>query len=432
MNYIIILFILICGFHIYKKRGQERFNWFICTMVVFSSSIIILNKPQLPSHRFLIICYWLSVLRHNEFKLKGFPLKIPLIIYIIGLLLIGFHAEHLNFFYKLYKPFVLLLDTYFIILLTYCGIRKESFYSKAIINTLFFVTVYGILTFIIRSNPIQEIVSSAIGNELELDYYWGQRVRICSTWSHPISYGFICSVFFYELLPFAQRIKVKVLLILLTINVLICGSRTALASLVLMGVIYIMSRYKISKSILKALGCILLFIPIYLFIPIVQEKVDSVVFTVMGKDDVAGSSLEMRETQTELTLAIAAESPLFGHGFDYIQEVMHYGTDEFTGDRGLQGFESYLYIILIERGLLGIVIELIILFSIIRYALKWRKIDKLNSSLILSCCVGYIFFSNSTGVLDTDIPTIFMIGFSISKMQINNYEKSTSYSYSGL
>ena len=434
MGYIIILLILICGYNIIKNIGQKRFDCFICSMLIFSSSIILLDKPQLPCHRFLIICFWLSVLRNKEFRLKKFPLTIPLIIYIIGLLIIGFNSPYLSLFYKIYKPFVLLLDTYFILLLTCYGIKNETFKSKAIVNTLFLVTIYGVLTFIIHSNPIQELIATAFGNSLLSDYYWGDRIRICSTWSHPIAYGLICSALFYEFLPYISEKKIKVLLLLLAFNVLICGSRTSLAAFLLMGGIFIMFRYKVSKSIIKALAVINFLIPIYFFVPIVQEKVDSVIVTAMGDDKIGGSSLEMRDTQTEAAMLIVSESPIFGHGYDYIQEGLGYGTDNFKGDWHLLGFESYMYVILIERGFCGLVFEIIILFSVLIYAYKRRMIDRVNCSLVLACCIGYMFFSISTGTLDIKIPIMFMVGFSISKIlqNVNKNEKAIGNSNSRL
>ena len=143
MNYLIIFLVLVSGFNIYFHRGQKRFDWFVCSMMVFSSGIILLSKPQMPCHRFLLICYWLSVLKNKEYSNKVFPLKWILLVYILGLLVVSFNSPHLNVFYKLYKPFVFLIDTYLILLLTAFGITKETLCSKAIIRTLYFVMLYA-------------------------------------------------------------------------------------------------------------------------------------------------------------------------------------------------------------------------------------------------------------------------------------------------
>lgn len=327
MEYIIILIALFCGYKIYSNQGQKRFDWFVCSMMVFSSSIIIINKPQVPCHRLFLICFWLSVLKNHEQRRKMFPLKIPLGIYIAGLLIISFNSPHLNFFYKIYKPFVFLLDTYLILILACYGIKNENFKSNAIINTLMFVTLYGVVTLLFSSNPIQNMIASAFGRTLLDSYYFGDRIRITSTWSHPIAYGLVCGALFYEYLPYWRKKKIQILMLLLAINVFLCGSRTALAAFFLMGAVIVITRYKLSRAIRQVIVICILLIPIYFAIPMVQNKVDSMVNTALGKDDVSGSSLEMRDEQTYYAMLIVSESPMLGHGLDYIVEVMGFGTD---------------------------------------------------------------------------------------------------------
>lgn len=416
MEYIIILIALFCGYKIYSNQGQKRFDWFVCSMMFFSSSIIIINKPQVPCHRLFLICFWLSVLKNHEQRRKMFPLKIPLGIYIAGLLIISFNSPHLNFFYKIYKPFVFLLDTYLILILACYGIKNESFKSNAIINTLMFVTLYGVVTLLFSSNPIQNMIASAFGHTLLDSYYFGDRIRITSTWSHPIAYGLICGALFYEYLPYWRKKKIQILMLLLAINVFLCGSRTALAAFFLMGAVIVITRYKLSRAIRQVIVICILLIPIYLAIPMVQNKVDSMVNTALGKDDVSGSSLEMRDEQTYYAMLIVSESPMLGHGLDYIVEVMGFGTDNFIGDSHLLGLESYTYTLLIERGFIGLFLEFFIWVSIVFYAFRHRKRDIEDSSLIIAYIIGFAFFSISTGTLDTKIPMMFVVSVAFSKL----------------
>lgn len=419
MGYIIILIALFCGYKICSHQGQKRFDWFICSMMILSSSIIIINKPQIPCHRLFLICYWLSVLKNKENRGIKFPLKIPLGIYIAGLLVISFNSPHLNFFYKIYKPFVFLIDTYLILLLACYGIRQENFKSKAIVNTLMFVTIYGVVTLLLSSNPIQNMIASAFGRTILDGYYFGDRIRITSTWSHPIAYGLICGALFYEFLPYWKTRKIQILMLLLAINVFLCGSRTALAAFFLMGGVIVLTRYKLSRAIRQALIVCTLVIPIYITVPMVQNKVDSMVNTALGNDDVAGSSLEMRDEQTYYAMLVVSECPLLGHGLDYITEVMGFGTDNFKGDSHLLGLESYAYILLIERGWIGFFLEAFIWLSIIFYALLYRKQDAEDASLALAYMIGFVFFSISTGTLDTKIPMLFFVGVALSKLSKN-------------
>lgn len=416
MNYILILIVLFCGYKIYSNQGQRRFDWFICSMMMLASNIIVIDKPQMPCHRLLLICYWLSVLRNKEYKNQVFPLKWPLLIYIVVLLGLSFYSLHLTPFYKFYKPFVFLLETYFVLLLTRYGVKNETFYSKKIIYTLFFVMSYGVFTLIIRNNPIQSMIASAFGHTLHDAYYWGIRIRITSTWSHPIAYGLVCGAIFYQFLPYWKDRKIQLLMLLIAFNVFVCGSRTALAAFLLMGGLVVLTRYSLGRAIRQSLLVTILLIPVYFFVPVVQEKVDSVINTLQGNDDVAGSSLEMRDNQTYYAMLLVAENPWLGHGLDYIQEGLGYGTDNYVGDSEMLGYESYAYILLIERGFVGFFLELYIWLAILIYALKNRKVDKENASLIMAFILGFAFFSMSTGTLDTKIPLLFMIGVSLSKM----------------
>lgn len=416
MNYLIILLTIICGYNIYRNRGQKRFDWFVCSMMLFSSSIIILEKPQIPCHRLFLICYWLSVLKNKEYIGIKFPLKWPLAIYVVGILVVSFSSVHVSAFYKVYKPFAFLIDSYFILLLARYGVTKESFLSKKIVYTLLFVTAYGVLTLAIRSNPIQSFVASSFGKTLLDSYYWGSRTRITSTWSHPIAYGLVCAALFYEYIPYWKNKKVLVLMMLLVMNVLVCGSRTALAAFLLMGCVIVLTKYRLVMAVKQAVVVCLLAIPVYLMVPIVHEKVDSVVNTAMGNDDVGGSSLEMRDEQTYYAMLIVSENPVLGHGFDYVMEGMGYGTNNFKGDWHLLGLESYFYILLIERGFVGLFLEIFLWVMIALYAYKNRRFDNEESSLVLAFIVGFAFFSVSTGVLDTKIPMMFLVGVALSKM----------------
>ena len=135
-----------------------------------------------------------------------------------------------------------------------------------------------------------------------------------------------------------------------------------------------------------------------------------------GNDDVAGSSLEMRDNQTYYAMLLVAENPWLGHGLDYIQEGLGFGTDNYVGDSNMLGYESYAYILLIERGFVGFYLELFIWFAILIFAFKNRKVDKESASLIIALIFGFAFFAMSTGTLDTNIPILFMTGISLSKL----------------
>lgn len=130
--------------------------------------------------------------------------------------------------------------------------------------------------------------------------------------------------------------------------------------------------------------------------------------------------MEMRDEQTYYAMLIVAENPVLGHGLDYISEGLGYGTDNYKGDWHMLGFESYSYILLIERGFVGFFLEIFIWLAIIVYAFKKRKLDKEDASLVIAYILGFAFFSMSTGTLDTKIPMLFMTGVALSKLSQKN------------
>ena len=284
------------------------------------------------------------------------------------------------------------------------------------------MTIYGIFTLVIRNNPLQQFIWSQFSDATYLTgYYFGDRIRITSTWSHPIAYGFVCSIFAVLLLKYLKNKKCLITFILLVINVFICGSRTSLAALILMIALYALLEYKFSKLTRLSILLVPALFLVYLVLPPVQEKIDSIVNTAMGNSDVGGSSIEMRQGQLEACLMIFASSPMYGHGPDYIQENMmrdkqlmnQYSMQGYD----FEGFESYYYILLIERGIIGIVLEVMLVVFIMMYLIRNRKKNKLRSSEALTIFLGFAFFALSTGALDTWMFTTFFVGLCMNRIK---------------
>ena len=429
---ITIFICLLCGIMIVAHSGQKQFNWFVCSILLLTSNIMILDSPQVLSHRFFILCYWASILFHGELKGKKFPLAIPLAIYAIGQIYIGWQDKDLTSFYRLWKPSAFLLDSYFIILLSFWGTKKIKIFSRPVVYVLFGMTIYGILTYFLKTNPIYAFINPEYYSSYFHNYCFGDRTRISSTWSHPIAYGLVCSIFAVLLIPNLKTRREKILLALLVVNILICGSRTAFASFLMMLSCYALFRYKFQRAMTVALRIVPFLIAIYLFVPPAQEKVDQLFDTVTGESTISGSSLEMRQMQTASVLMIYSSSPIWGHGPDYIQEKLRsnkklmnlYTTQGYT----LLGFESYSYIILIERGLVGVVLELFWVLVVMIYAFRCRKRHTTESANILSIMGGFLFFALSTGALDTWTFTMLFVGLFMRRI----HEKRISYNHTGV
>ena len=419
MQTIIFLIVLFCGIQIYRKKGTERLNWFVGSMLLLGYASFI-ERPFLPANRLFLLVFLLSLWKNHELQGIKFPLKIPFIIYLIGLFVISFNAAHLTLFYKIYKPVMLLLETYGIIILGYVSAKSAQCISKPIISILFIVLLYGVFTFVTHSDPYRFIISPQDADFMVNRYLFGHRTRIASTWSHPISYGFVCCVFFFVCLTARRLIgeKYKILLFLIVCSIFICGSRTVLLCFLLMVLCYVMTMFNIGRqikyiSIITALGLFTMFL-----IPSVANKMENLIMTMQGVDDSSGSSIDMREMQMEASLAIASQFPITGGGLDYAREVMGFGTDEWNNEyrEELQGMESIIYTIIIERGLVGIVIELFIIGSILWYAFRRKVLDRIDVGMVLALGIGFIVFAVLTSPLDSWRLTMFYIGYYIYRI----------------
>lgn len=406
MNIILVLLSLICAYKIYMSIGEARYNWFIGSMLFLYSYVVILEHPHFGAHRLFVVAFLLSLIRNNEIcweSLKNNPLFKYLVFYLIILILINLNSPYLTPFYKIYKPVMRFVDTYMVIMLGYYGVNNVNIANRKLALFLIIVTIYGFFTYISSSDPYRLIMGDE--KDYYADYFFGDRRRVAATWSHPIAYGLICAIFFYLYQFYSDIGNKKLLLFLLVASVFICGSRSALLVWLIIG--SIMMFFVISRK--QAIQFFLLFSVIAVSLPPVQEKISDVVASIQGADNTAGSSMDMRDQQLFASLGVAAQFPITGGGLDYIQEQMDFGSDDWVDTDGFYGFESYFYVLVIERGFVGVLLELFIVLAISITFWRMRN-NKASCYLGLGILWGFVIFALITGPLDTWIISMFYIG----------------------
>lgn len=419
MSAIIPIIILLLGINLTRRAGEDLYNWLVFSLLFVYSSLLLLNKPHISSHYFFVLCSTFALYKGGCFNLKEIPFKFAWVIYIIGFLYIGFNSETATGFYKLYKPLSTFIQSYFILLIGFFGFRKINETNTFITNFLYVVTLYGIFCFLTHSDPIRSLLSSGY----DATYYFGSgRTRIGSTWSHPIAYGLVCSI--YSVLYLAKQNKSRkewILIVLLILNMLISGSRTVLVSFGVMWSLYTLFANRGSKRVMSLSLAFFAVLSLYLTVPSINSKINDIVDSANGTSQTSGSSLEMRDGQFEASLAIASQFPMTGGGFDYIQEGLGYGNDiddAYWMQYGeLYGFESYIYELIIERGIIGIVIEIVLLLAMITWLFNHKKFDLENFSKAISILFGFLVFSIMTGTLDTWVIAFMYIGVFMGKIK---------------
>lgn len=311
---------------------------------------------------------------------------------------------------------------------------KEQDWEK-ILKFLKFSSVilclYGVFNWITRSNPYDSFITSVYETKSFSESYLnlseqGYRFRISSFIAHPIAYGYVASILFLCIFSTLHKLKRKFfsisVLFLLVINIFMTNSRTPLLSCIIGFLIYVLMVYNL-KSKLKIFFITLIIGAFsYSTIPFFSEKIDNIVdIFATGGVNADGSSLDMRVVQFGASYMEFSRSSILGNGFYYIEENLGWSNtnEERTSESEFAGFESYVFNLLIEAGLIQIVIVIIFYLVLFRYFYKARIHSKEYAGLGISITSMFLFFIITTGVLGTWIITMTILGILIKLIKIN-------------
>ena len=424
------------AFKIISQKGIKKLPWFFAGILFFPPSVIILESPYLDFQTFilssLLCATFINVKWFSDFK--TFPFKITLLFVFIAYLLIGLIDSRLNFFYKIYKP-ILLFFRFFSILFV-VGFYVKNYkdlnyiYNKLLLFFSLF-TIYGISNYITKRNEFYNFIISGYGgrNFANDNMLAGiERFRVSSFSWHAIYYGFLLSMILMlqifiltaTKIDKVQKGKHFILFILLIINLFLTNSRTPIIITLICVSIYIFFSFgKLAKLKILVIATITFGISYFYFPYVSNLIVESTIGISSGSDKYENaSSVSMRETQFAQSILIFNKNPIFGNGIDYITENLGYSSDENKrkSDINLMGFESYVYKLIIEQGIVGIVANLVLLISLFNWHLRFfSKVNFLKKKIIIfniACLVGFILFIVGTG--DLGIFLFFMSFFSLN------------------
>lgn len=286
---------------------------------------------------------------------------------------------------------------------------SRTFYIVVLVGSL-----YGIFSYVTRSNPYMSFVSSSFrdgivnGADFFLEESRGViRCRISGFANHPLTWGQLHLLFLIVLPFFRKYISQRLFfctLILSSINIIFTGSRSSFVPLIifLFGYFFVENRKSFFK-ILSVSGIVfVLFIILGLFFN--SEYVDTirayVCFwdeTASEKVSVSGSSVSMREDQFDNALYfIGQKRLLFGFGYGFVSNM---SEDHFMREY-LLGFESIILKIVVEQGVLG-VISYILMFIFMCVSLMRQRYNIRDRLLIVLMFVSYFLSLLFTGERST-------------------------------
>lgn len=86
------------------------------------------------------------------------------------------------------------------------------------------------------------------------------------------------------------------------------------------------------------------------------------------------------------------------------------------------GYESVIFVLLIERGIIGIAAYMVFYGSVLFYLIKNRKYDTTLTALGISLFSIYLFFAIATGELLSVPVTLFFSGIIIRQIETKKLE----------
>ncbi len=429
MKAILIAITLVIGYIIYRSKGVTRFYYFVLGICLMSMNIVIIPDTPLYSHSLFILSYVASLINHNEFKLeyKRFPFKAIFIYLLIVNFLIGFLDSRLSIISQISRAIVNYLTTVFCLFVGYSSLKSTRDWNlicKKCIPIFTIMAIYGLCTWVLQSNPYNDVVHASFGSTDIWKNVQERGYRVYSTMNNPIPYGAVMGLAALYIGTNRLLIKnslIKIIVSLFFVNMLFTYSRSAIVGFCIALIVFLILKNKNPLKLFKiTLFIFLVLTTLYFIIPSIRNVFD-LIFDIFltGGNNVRGSNIELKSLQLETSIKYFLNAPFFGNGFRYFQEELLSGKVA-NYDNSLAGLEGYLFVMLVENGIFMILGMITFFAMLIWYPIKRIKVGYV-CYLSITLTIFFIFFIYITGTYG-NIYIYFMtfLGLTIKYIQIKN------------
>lgn len=281
---------------------------------------------------------------------------------------------------------------------------------------LFLITMPGINPYLMVSLPIFDLEFneayalgySALDINIHATAAEGRLFgRISSVFAHPLQYGLVLVFFACTLFYANRKNKSKLIIIILAtlIAIVTSGSRTPVAAIFITIIISCIIIGKIRYTLLCLTTAILLLLLSFTFFP---EITENYILTIVNSNEsnVQGSNVEMRMNQLQGCFDIIKNCFWEGKGYSWSYDYLA----KHDIHPKLLNFESLIFVVLCNTGMLGIIVWGIFIGLYIKKSFQIKQIPQ--RTLILSLFIFYIIFACITG--EYEYMKYFMLFYSIS------------------
>lgn len=432
---IFIIVTLFLAWKIIRSNNVNRLVYYLIVILFLGAGIILTKTPLVltPLYFLTWTLTFVCIIKEPVSEWERFPLKKTIIFTFICLLLVGLFDSRLVLYLKIYRPAAYFVYSFFICYLSFLCFKDEEDWKK-ISKVLFFSTIivciYGYFNYLVNFNHYNDIICNFTGevdvaNRFQLA---SERPRISSFTSNAIYYGFLVGLIFviclYNYIKKPEKLITKryfiVIAFLLLVNLYLSNSRTPYMTF-LIGVVCLFLLSTDLKGKIKYIIIIFIAGLVVVNVSSTKDRLDQLVDIFSSEQEVTGSSIEMRMEQLSGALEFFDHNIYTGNGFFYIIETIGFNLDEDLNkaDKDLWGFESYIYELLIEQGIVGILGSLVFFVSVIywlfhqrKYSLEIRQVAALGIAIVIS----FLTFSIATATLDSWYISMFFLGICLKRI----------------
>lgn len=270
--------------------------------------------------------------------------------------------------------------------------------SKIIVFLSFIVGIYAlVLTQTDGINPYVFGLKILTGGDVAENWYADENRlfgRISSTFIHPMTWAFVVgtlSIFTFFIRHQLNKYLLGLLSLILFLDVLFCGVRSVIGALLVSIVVYLILIRQFKVVIYVAMISV-----VALFVlstnDVLSDYIQSI-FDFKGSNELAnGSNFSMRTNQLLAAFREMGRNPIIGNGYSWHS----YYLQTFGDHPDLLAFESLIFTVLCNSGILGVAVWLGYLFLLCFLPFRYLK-QKEDIYIIVSFVFYYIAYSCVTG-----------------------------------
>lgn len=384
MNYFLCFVAFVLGLVIIVKQDSIRFLLFVIglTFLPFGAKI----TPSIHAARILIYASWISILVHRKdlSTLKVIPFLKLFVLLFIAHLLTGIVDSRVGPVVGILKAINTFSETFGCLIIGYVFANKRR-------DLLHLDTVIRCLAYVIS---FYSIFSLFIGVDLFCNFLGGsdslrdERMRVAGFFFDSHVAGMAISVYLLLLLfeDYCKHKKVYMdfCVLLLVVALLLTKSRSSLLDFCFG--IFIMYFLLFLRSRSNSKYCsFLLYGFIFSIVAIsAGDMIFSQFFDAFKEDggNTGGSTIALRLQQLIYSWYLFLESPWFGNGFQYFWEVINSENGYLSSM--LMGAEGYVFVLLIERGIIQILLIVYFFYQLFKFLIKNKRKYSILAIAILS------------------------------------------------